>query len=390
MLPLNEDPNSVLPHTASANQGGAAHPEKTAKLPPSQPKGRRWPKVMLGLLLLLGGVELTSRVLWSQEDVLFNPEFRYLQDDYLLFWRLRPGQYPALQLSINDDGLREADSIPPLPAGEQRILLLGEDGAFGLGLPLEETFGKILERGLNQVDPSQPDVVGNSSPVRWRVINASVPGYTSWQSALYLGDKGFDLKPSIVLVYHQLVDSLPLPRGDRNHFLYLQDRTDFKVYLQRLDLSLLMSQLLHSRALLMLRKETLTRKVEALHENGFDASELPPARMTASDREMALERIRSECELRGVRLVFVKPAYRQPVLGDELLESVAQKHHLPLIDLDRERYLAPWPEAPSPFQDALTLSAAGHKLVGQALTVGLQRAGVLRPSTEESTPSTTP
>jgi len=336
--------------------------------PPLPARIPRWGQWLVGIFVLLTLLECGARGLWSEQDTLFNPALRFLQDDYVRFWKLRPGDYPDLNLTINAQGLRDAAPIAAKNSNEKRILLLGEDGAFGLGIPLEQTFGKVLEHALN----------AQENGVHWHVINASVPGYSSWQSALYLEEEGLSLEPDRVLLYHQQVDVMPLPQGDRSHFLFLQDTTDIKVYLQRIDLSFLMSPLLRSRALLMLRRAVLERRVaqrapdiastasEATLRRG-PQGELPPARLTRADRLMALERIRSVCELHGIPLVIVKPVYRQPVFEDDLLESVAKAHQLRFIDLPEQRYLGPWPEASVLFVDALNPAAEGHRYIGQAL-----------------------
>lgn len=369
----------------------SAPSQQEAVSTPSTPRRfPRWARRLVGVLLLLTLLECGARVLWSEQDALFNPALRFLQDDYVRFWKLRPGAYPELKLVISAQGIRDGSPVGARQPDEKRLLILGEDGAFGLGIPLEKTFGKVLEQSLNAQASGtaggmpgagpDPGASPGASPggVHWRVINASVPGYSSWQSALYLEDQGLAFEPDLVLLYHQQVDVMPLPQGDRSHFLFLQDTTDIKLYLQRLDLSLLMSPLLHSRALLMLRRSVLEKRAVGLatstspSDGEADVARpqkggLPPARLTRADRLMALERIRSVCELHGIPLVIVKPVYRQPVFEDDLLESVAHQHKLRFIDLPEQRYLGPWPETPPLFADALNPTAEGHWYIGQAL-----------------------
>ncbi len=105
--------------------------------------------------------------------------------DARLFWRLRPE--PG---EINQMGLRGADFERARPAGERRVLLLGDSVTFGVCVEPEDSYGAILEELLNASETGD----------RWRVINAGVPGYTSLQGRRYLTEL-LALEPELLVVY---------------------------------------------------------------------------------------------------------------------------------------------------------------------------------------------
>jgi len=66
-------------------------------------------------------------------------------------------------VSINKDGYRDIEYSQNKAPGVYRILLLGDSIVFGLGVNLEDTFAKVLEKRLNQT--------GN----RYEVLNGGLP-----------------------------------------------------------------------------------------------------------------------------------------------------------------------------------------------------------------------
>jgi lysophospholipase L1-like esterase len=69
-------------------------------------------------------------------------------------------------VEINSIGLRDHEYGPKRP-GEIRILSLGDSFAFGTGVELEETYGKVLERLLRARCPGVPIAVINAGVVGW-------------------------------------------------------------------------------------------------------------------------------------------------------------------------------------------------------------------------------
>jgi lysophospholipase L1-like esterase len=77
----------------------------------------------------------------------------------------------------------------PKHGGEFRILSLGDSYALGFGVELEQSYGKVLERELNQRLPA----------VRFSVINAGVEGYGTRQMLMSFQQLRGKLQPDFVL-----------------------------------------------------------------------------------------------------------------------------------------------------------------------------------------------
>lgn len=106
----------------------------------------------------------------------------YFLPDPTLFWKVRPDLNPAFE--------REARILSPdrpiPPHGKRtRVLILGDSCSrvAGDGLP----YSALLERDLGAG--------------RWEVLNASVPGYTSYQGLRWLRSQLLDAHPDVVVVY---------------------------------------------------------------------------------------------------------------------------------------------------------------------------------------------
>lgn len=119
-----------------------------------------------------------------------------VRDDPDLFWGLAPNQrlpddaWPIRGLISNAAGLREDHEIPAeKPAGEVRILFLGDSCTFGFGDLADESFVEQAERALNARYPQ----------VKTECINAGVPGYSLYQGWRFLEMRGWDYAPDLVV-----------------------------------------------------------------------------------------------------------------------------------------------------------------------------------------------
>lgn len=114
--------------------------------------------------------------------------------DTQLFWRFRPSQtiesqfFEGNEYRINSDGLR-GDEIPA-KSHKVRIIAMGNSCTFGWGIPREQTFTDQLEKWLN-TDSELPDA---------EVINAGIPGYSTFQGRRFFYSDINYLKPDILLM----------------------------------------------------------------------------------------------------------------------------------------------------------------------------------------------
>ncbi len=205
----------------------------------------QWPRralfALLPAVLLFGGLELALRLLgvpaakYLAERFEFPPAAKfgrvYLRDS-TLFWRLRPGcdepwtdykllythewrtrsvgeverarrerefpdrdYYRTVTWQVNEQGAR---GTPPAP-GRQEVLCLGSSVTFGWGVRAEDAFPALLGARLEATEP-----------FRWAVVNAGVPGYTSYQSLALLRRRLARKQwPAVVLFEAGINDGIP-------------------------------------------------------------------------------------------------------------------------------------------------------------------------------------
>lgn len=110
-------------------------------------------------------------------------------------YRLRPGfdgefRYPEFRtrVRINSQGLREERLLGPAGPRTRRIIAVGDSFTLGYSVEEKQTWVRRLEALLRARDPA------------WEVINAGVPGYSTWQELSYLEEEGEKLKPEAVLL----------------------------------------------------------------------------------------------------------------------------------------------------------------------------------------------
>lgn len=90
--------------------------------------------------------------------------------------------------TINALGVRGPVPPVPRPAGQERVLILGDSTFFGHGIADGETIGQSLVRALA------------ASGIRADAVDGGIPGYSSAQSLLLLDEVGWSLEPSLLLV----------------------------------------------------------------------------------------------------------------------------------------------------------------------------------------------
>ncbi|MCZ6672609.1 MAG: hypothetical protein O7C75_06680, partial [Verrucomicrobia bacterium] len=111
----------------------------------------------------------------------------FFQYDEVLGWTHTPNKiafFKNARVEINARGLRD-DEVPyQKPAGEFRILFLGDSQLFGDGVSSEETFTSLLEAEFNDV----------------QAINAGIIGYGTDQQLLFLKKEGMKYSPGLIVV----------------------------------------------------------------------------------------------------------------------------------------------------------------------------------------------
>jgi lysophospholipase L1-like esterase len=169
------------------------------------------------LVALFIVLEIVLRVAGFNYDSFFAQAFWWkrfaanpiYERDPARFWRLR--SYANSDLNpesrdtqlINSMGLRD-DEFPAQKApGELRVIVMGDSCTFGDGVANWESYANVLEETLGTALPGR----------KVQVINAGVPGYTSYQVRTYLERELLKYRPDLVVVYVGFNDNVPAPNG---------------------------------------------------------------------------------------------------------------------------------------------------------------------------------
>jgi lysophospholipase L1-like esterase len=122
-----------------------------------------------------------------------------LRRDPLLSMSFRPscdGELSLTPVHTNDLGLRGAE---PRDDGSVRVLAAGDSCTWGWRVAENQSYPSVLERMLGEM------AIQN----RYQVINAGVPGYTSFQGLEYVRERGVRLAPAILIVAYGFNDVFP-------------------------------------------------------------------------------------------------------------------------------------------------------------------------------------
>ena len=144
---------------------------------------------MLGfsiLLMALSG-ELLIRYLipaWPFESALYVPDHLTARDIQLR-WRFSPSG------GRNSLGLRNREVLPKR-AGVSRVLFLGDSLTWSGETSSGELYTEVLEKRLNARSPSARGAL--------EIINAGIPGYTTYQEFEFLKIYGLDMEPDVVVL----------------------------------------------------------------------------------------------------------------------------------------------------------------------------------------------
>ncbi len=107
---------------------------------------------------------------------------------------IEPGshyEWQGIPVDINSHGLRGPEATYAKPPGTFRVLNLGDSVAMGWGVHEEDTYGRRLERWLNE---------RSAGAVHYEVINAGVPGWNLENAQAYLQAEGLKYAPDLILL----------------------------------------------------------------------------------------------------------------------------------------------------------------------------------------------
>ena len=138
------------------------------------------------------------------------------------YYKLKPYEnynWEEIPISINALGFRNEEFSVQKPKDTYRILNLGDSVAFGWEVRMEDTYGKKLERHLNEY----------SNNIRYEVINAGVPTWNLEAERNFLLEEGLKYQPDLVILDVTVVNDIygenKALSEDRSLFQWLRDHT---------------------------------------------------------------------------------------------------------------------------------------------------------------------
>jgi len=172
------------------------------------------------VMVVLLGLEVWLRLApprdWTAERLLEGgaPEARLVRPHPYLTYALTPS-FRKDGVSHNALGYRGPETTAFKAPGTIRILCLGGSSTYGVGASSNSwTWPAQLQRALAGSRPAAPV----------EVVNAGVPGYTSFETLIDLELRGVDLAPDLVIVYQGFNDLRAATRaedrvaGDNIHY----------------------------------------------------------------------------------------------------------------------------------------------------------------------------
>ena len=154
------------------------------------------------LLVLLLLLEVATRaVVPPQIDV---PHLRVFPEGFytwypgsrFIYHNLPKVEPPTADVRINEHGLRGASFARDKPAGERRVLVVGDSYTAAVQLPEERIFTTLLATELDRVEPD----------VQHRVVNAGVNGAGTAHELLYFEHQGASFAPDVVVLQYAFND----------------------------------------------------------------------------------------------------------------------------------------------------------------------------------------
>jgi lysophospholipase L1-like esterase len=320
----------------------------------------------LPLLLLLAAAELWFRAFPVADEYETNSGIVEAAGPRLI-WRLRP--LSSGPLATNALGLRDA---PYQADAEFKILVLGDSVAWGNGIAnTSDLFASRLEEELNS----------QGRGLSYEVINAGVPGYSTFQELAYLETVGLGLGPDLIVLQFCLNDVVERYRalaryGGNRRFLGVDTRSAARGMYGVL--------LRHSRAFEGAARfaQGIVRDRENYYARNLMADQLGDELLAAwALVEAELEGIYEAAGRADLPLLLLIAPYRSQLekprelrQPQDRLIAWAGSRRVPVIDVLAYMERLPVGAAGPLFNDNSHFSVAGHAFVAELLQVPVKRA----------------
>jgi lysophospholipase L1-like esterase len=248
------------------------------------------------------------------------------------------------------------------PQEVKRVLMIGDSSTYGESVRFEDTYAHRLEKMLN----------ASAGSKNWQVINAGVPGYTSFQGCRLLR-RYESMQPDILVVYFGANDVFRTDVADAERTFPMGPQWDFVL------MNLEKSYFYHLfRKLIFLVTGTLHRNPES-RGKGEGVCRVSPQEFEKNLSEMVRISKKLGCEI----FLMTSVGRDQEKLYNlkQVLNYQIEGAHV--IDLDVP-FRSQTHDLDGLFIDNVHPTPAGHDLIAKAIWEAFVRAGISLTDSAES------
>ena len=299
-----------------------------------------------------------------------------------LLWELESGTrtMDGVPAQINSYGMRGPELEVPKPGGVRRILMTGDSSNFGFRVKDNEV---MLEVAAN--------LLGGTKS-RIEAVNASVPGYSSYQSINLLEMRGWRLEPDVLVIGNLSSD---------NNFDAFVDKELLATY-RRMEEGLFASfhETLKISALYRVLDyyTRVTKGMDAARKVGWGlgtGEQIGKRRVEVNDYAKNLDYLVEAAQSRDMEVVLLLPAvtrdmdpsFREPAAWElyrTVMRDTALRYGVPILEIP-DLFKASGHNAEDLFLDEMHPSVLGHQIIGEALARTLTLWAKGRPLVKDGT-----
>jgi arylsulfatase A-like enzyme/lysophospholipase L1-like esterase len=259
--------------------------------------------ILLILCLLIGAAEFSLRLAKPDADDRLTDILRILQQDSILFWRLKSNldtKFQGVNISTNSRGFRYREFPLEKPENTFRIICLGASPTFGWAVPFDQTYPRLLENRLSKAFPT----------VHFEVINVGVPGYTSFQGLKLLKREILQYSPDLITISYGINDL------DRYRFYRSDGKSDRELVPANIAIIILQNVFAKSRLYSLLNKKILHFRTRLLYRffGKVNYTKLGKVRVSLENYRNNLEDMIEEARYRGIKVLLLKMPTGLPTL----------------------------------------------------------------------------
>lgn len=288
----------------------------------------------------------------------------YIRDP-LLFWRFKPSyrfilkDSDLVEYSINSKGLRNTEFSDIPNRDTMRIICLGDSSTFGFGVNVDDSYPKKLEAILNKYPIYKK---------HFEVINAGIPGYSSFQGQQWFGSELFKYQPELITVWYGHND---------NEFPSPLDHPDKEFTIQSSCIIKLLNFLNHFKTYQLLEKLILALQVNIADKNFAHIKSFLANRhfQRVSKEDMAenITQIIDKAKVEGTEVILLS---QEGGWITSVVKKCAEKNHILFVDI------AEINKKNNLLLDDCHPNTEGHSLIAEKIFRKMQEARVINKTLE--------